>query len=83
MASLGVFALLSVYCLIGLATPDWGMHTAPELLIAVVFLAMAMVPLGRILQPDEIGDLVVYLASHGARGMTGQAISHCGGQVMW
>ncbi|MEC9046647.1 MAG: SDR family NAD(P)-dependent oxidoreductase [Planctomycetota bacterium] len=45
--------------------------------------AMAMVPLGRILQPDEIGDLVVYLASHGARGMTGQAISHCGGQVMW
>ena len=45
--------------------------------------AMAMVPLGRILQPDEIGDLVVYLASRGARGMTGQAISHCGGQVMW
>ncbi|MEC7726140.1 MAG: SDR family NAD(P)-dependent oxidoreductase [Planctomycetota bacterium] len=45
--------------------------------------AMAMVPLGRILQPEEIGDLVVYLASHGARGMTGQAISHCGGQVMW
>lgn len=45
--------------------------------------AMAMVPLGRILQPDEIGDLVVYLASKAARGMTGQAISHCGGQVMW
>ena len=34
-------------------------------------------------QPDEIGDLVVYLASKAARGMTGQAISHCGGQVMW
>ena len=46
-------------------------------------LAMAAVPLGRILQPEEIGDLVVWLASKGAGGMTGQAISHCGGQVMW
>ena len=45
--------------------------------------AMAMVPLGRILQPEEIGGLVVYLASEVAGGMTGQAISHCGGQVMW
>jgi NAD(P)-dependent dehydrogenase (short-subunit alcohol dehydrogenase family) len=45
--------------------------------------AMAMVPLGRILQPQEIGDLVVYLCSPAAAGMTGQAISHCGGQVMW
>jgi len=45
--------------------------------------AMSMVPLGRILQPEEIGGLVVYLCSHAARGMTGQAISHCGGQVMW
>ncbi len=45
--------------------------------------AMAMVPLGRILQPQEIGDLVVYLSSPAAAGMTGQAISHCGGQVMW
>ncbi|MCK5945244.1 MAG: SDR family oxidoreductase, partial [Planctomycetes bacterium] len=45
--------------------------------------AMAMVPLGRILQPEEIGGLVVYLSSHAARGMTGQTISHCGGQVMW
>ncbi|MGC6489013.1 MAG: SDR family NAD(P)-dependent oxidoreductase [Planctomycetota bacterium] len=45
--------------------------------------AMQMVPLGRILQPEEIGGLVVYLASPVAAGMTGQAISHCGGQVMW
>ena len=46
-------------------------------------LAMSAVPLGRILQPEEIGSLVVWLASKGADGMTGQAISHCGGQVMW
>jgi len=45
--------------------------------------AMGNVPLGRILQPDEIGGLVVWLCSPAARGMTGQAISHCGGQVMW
>jgi NAD(P)-dependent dehydrogenase (short-subunit alcohol dehydrogenase family) len=45
--------------------------------------ALAQVPLGRILQPEEIGDLVVYLCSPGASGMTGQAISLCGGQVMW
>lgn len=45
--------------------------------------ALGQVPLGRILQPDEIGDLVVYLCSPGAAGMTGQAISLCGGQVMW
>lgn len=45
--------------------------------------AMAAVPLGRMLEPAEIGDLVVWLASPAARGMTGQAISHCGGQVMW
>lgn len=45
--------------------------------------ALAQVPLGRILEPEEIGELVVWLASKAARGMTGQAISHCGGQVMW
>ncbi len=45
--------------------------------------ALAAVPLGRILEPEEIGATVVWLCSDGARGMTGQAISHCGGQVMW
>ncbi|MGE3172745.1 MAG: SDR family NAD(P)-dependent oxidoreductase [Planctomycetota bacterium] len=45
--------------------------------------AMSAVPLGRILQPEEIGELVAWLCSKAAAGMTGQAISHCGGQVMW
>lgn len=44
--------------------------------------AMDGVPLGRILRPDEIGSLVVYLASAEAGGMTAQAVSLCGGQVM-
>jgi ketoreductase len=45
--------------------------------------ALAAVPLGRILQPEEIGELVAWLCSPSASGMTGQGISHCGGQVMW
>ena len=45
--------------------------------------ALAAVPMGRMLQPDEIGATVAWLCSPGAAGMTGQAISHCGGQVMW
>jgi ketoreductase len=45
--------------------------------------AMAAVPLGRILQPEEIGELVAWLCSPAASGMTGQGLSHCGGQVMW
>ncbi len=45
--------------------------------------ALSEVPLGRILEPGEIGELVVYLSSPAAGGMTGQAISLCGGQTMW
>jgi NAD(P)-dependent dehydrogenase (short-subunit alcohol dehydrogenase family) len=45
--------------------------------------ALAQVPLGRMLDPAEIGELVAWLCSPAASGMTGQAISHCGGSVMW
>ncbi len=45
--------------------------------------ALDAVPLGRILEPEEIGDHVVWLCSDGASGITGQALSQCGGQVMW
>jgi ketoreductase len=44
--------------------------------------ALAAVPIQRILEPKEIADLVVYLASDASAGMTGQAINLCGGQVM-
>jgi len=44
--------------------------------------ALAMVPIQRILQPKEIADLAVYLASDASAGMTGQTINLCGGQVM-
>jgi len=35
----------------------------------------------RILEPEEISALAVYLASNDARGITGQAINICGGRV--
>ena len=44
--------------------------------------ALDDVPLGRMVQPEEVGALVVYLASAGAAAMTGQAISLCGGATM-
>jgi NAD(P)-dependent dehydrogenase (short-subunit alcohol dehydrogenase family) len=36
----------------------------------------------RMLEPEEIASMAVYLASHDARGITGQAINVCGGMVM-
>lgn len=44
--------------------------------------ALARVPLGRVLDPDEIASLAVYLGSHESRGMTGQSILLDGGMVM-
>lgn len=44
--------------------------------------ALAMVPIQRILDPKEVADLAVYLASDASAAMTGQAINLCGGQVM-
>lgn len=45
--------------------------------------ALEAVPIKRILDPAEIADLAVYLASDAAGGMTGQAINLDGGQVMY
>jgi len=44
--------------------------------------ALEAVPIKRILDPAEIAALALYLASDAASGMTGQAISLDGGQVM-
>jgi NAD(P)-dependent dehydrogenase (short-subunit alcohol dehydrogenase family) len=44
--------------------------------------ALAQVPLGRMIDPADVGALVVYLAGQAAADMTGQAISLCGGSTM-
>jgi len=44
--------------------------------------AVAAVPIRRFLEADEIAELVGYVASEAASGITGQAINICGGQTM-
>ncbi|HWO43543.1 MAG TPA: SDR family NAD(P)-dependent oxidoreductase [Candidatus Eisenbacteria bacterium] len=45
-------------------------------------LAISRVPIQRFLEADEVAELVCYLASEQAGGITGQAINICGGQTM-
>ena len=44
--------------------------------------AGAFIPMGRIGEPDEIADVIVFLASHGARYMTGQTVVVDGGLLV-
>ena len=44
--------------------------------------ALEAVPIKRFLEPEEVAQLVLYLASDKASGITGQAINICGGQTM-
>jgi ketoreductase len=44
--------------------------------------AVAAVPIQRFLDAEEVAELVCYVASDLARGITGQALNICGGQTM-
>jgi ketoreductase len=44
--------------------------------------AIAAVPIRRFLAADEVAELVCYVASDAAKGITGQALNICGGQTM-
>jgi NAD(P)-dependent dehydrogenase (short-subunit alcohol dehydrogenase family) len=44
--------------------------------------AIGRVPIGRIIQPDEVAGLVKFLASAHAAAITGQTYNICGGQTM-
>jgi NAD(P)-dependent dehydrogenase (short-subunit alcohol dehydrogenase family) len=43
--------------------------------------AMSRVPLGEMVSPDEVAELVAFLASDAGRNITAQAISICGGST--
>jgi ketoreductase len=43
--------------------------------------AMARVPLGEMIEPEEVAELALFLASEGGRNITAQAISICGGST--
>jgi NAD(P)-dependent dehydrogenase (short-subunit alcohol dehydrogenase family) len=43
--------------------------------------AMSRVPLGEMVQPNEVANLAAFLASDTGRNMTAQAISICGGST--
>ena len=44
--------------------------------------ALDDVPIKRIIQPEEIANLVMFLASPQASAITGQTYNICGGQIM-
>jgi len=44
--------------------------------------ALARVPLGQMIQPEEVASLVHFLVSSAGANITGQAYNICGGQVM-
>jgi ketoreductase len=44
--------------------------------------AIAAMPIRRFINAEEVAELVCYVASENARGITGQAINICGGQTM-
>lgn len=44
--------------------------------------ALGAVPLGKMIDPEEVADFVAFLISPAARNITGQSMNICGGQVM-
>ena len=44
--------------------------------------ALGVVPIKRIIQPEEVANLVKFLASSEASAITGQTYNICGGQIM-
>jgi NAD(P)-dependent dehydrogenase (short-subunit alcohol dehydrogenase family) len=44
--------------------------------------ALGRVPIGRMIQPDEVAELVKFLAEPAASAITGQTYNICGGQTM-
>jgi NAD(P)-dependent dehydrogenase (short-subunit alcohol dehydrogenase family) len=63
------------------AVDDWAAatETAPDELIEGL---VSRVPIGRLLEPTEVAELAVYVASPEAGGMTGQGLTLAGGLIL-
>ena len=65
---------------------DWRFELEAEILDSTVEARQAemqkTIPMGRLGTPDEVGDLVAFLASDRSAYITGQAINITGGQLM-
>ena len=64
-------ALVSEYAEISGTTAD-----------AMMSAILARIPVGRLIQPEEVAELAVYLARREAGGMTGQSLLYDGGMLM-
>jgi 3-hydroxybutyrate dehydrogenase len=49
---------------------------------AIEAIEKSMNPMQRLLEPEELAELAVYMASDAARGMIGQAVNLGGGSIM-
>jgi NAD(P)-dependent dehydrogenase (short-subunit alcohol dehydrogenase family) len=56
-------------------------NTPPEVVLEERIKPIALQ--NRLIEPDEIAEMAVFLASDSARGITGQAINVCGGSVFY
>jgi NAD(P)-dependent dehydrogenase (short-subunit alcohol dehydrogenase family) len=45
-------------------------------------IACMSVPQERLIEPEEVADLALFLATDAARGITGQSINICGGMSL-
>jgi NAD(P)-dependent dehydrogenase (short-subunit alcohol dehydrogenase family) len=56
-------------------------NTPPDVVLEERIKPMALQ--NRLIEPDEIAEMAVFLASDSARGITGQAVNVCGGSVFY
>jgi 3-oxoacyl-[acyl-carrier protein] reductase len=61
-------------------TTNTPMHTG--LWEAAVAYLQSSIPLGRLAEPEDIADVVLFLVTNAARYITGQTIHVNGGQIM-